>query len=137
MNKRVNILVVDDDQEIGFMFKLMLEHKGFLVTVTQRAEQLEYIIIRHSINLIILDMLIAGVKGTDVCARLKGNEATASIPIIMVTALPDCEKICIEAGANGFLAKPFEMAELISKINLLIGSTAIASNNSNPGHVSI
>ena len=125
MNKGVNILVVDDDQEIGFMFKLMLEHKGFSVTVTERAEQLEDIIIRHSIKIIILDMLIAGVKGTDVCARLKGNEATVNIPIIMVTALPDCEKICFQAGANGFLAKPFEMAELISKINLLIDTSAV------------
>lgn len=118
-------MVVDDDQEIGFMFKLMLEHKGFSVTVTERAEQLEDIIIRHSIKIIILDMLIAGVKGTDVCARLKGNEATVNIPIIMVTALPDCEKICFQAGANGFLAKPFEMAELISKINLLIDTSAV------------
>lgn len=126
MNKSGNILVVDDDQEIGFMLKLMLEHKGFSVTVSERAELLEDIIIRHSINIIILDMLIAGAQGTDICAKLKGNGATANIPIIMVTALPDCEKICLQAGASGFLAKPFEMADLISKINLLIDTSAIA-----------
>ncbi len=123
MIKGGNILVVDDDQEIGFMFKLMLEHKGFWVIVSERAEQLEDIIIRHSINIIILDMLIAGVKGTDVCMRLKSNPATAGVPIIMVTALPECEKICLQAGANSFLAKPFEMADLISKINVLINTS--------------
>jgi DNA-binding response OmpR family regulator len=119
------ILVVDDDQEIGFMLKLMLEHKGFSVTICERAENLEEIILQNNFSLIILDMLIAGIKGTDVCALLKSNLEIACIPVIMVTALPDSEKICLEAGADDFLPKPFEMGDLVSKINLLIKASAI------------
>lgn len=117
MNK---ILVVDDDQEIGFMLKLILEHKGFSVSLLERAENLEEIILQDNFSLIILDMLIAGKKGTDVCALLKSNPKITHIPILMITALPDIEKICLEAGADNFLSKPFEITDLISKINSLI-----------------
>lgn len=110
------ILVVDDDQEIGFMMKMMLEHKGFTVFVLERADRVEAAIKEYNIQLVILDMLIAGIKGTDVCVRLKANPDTKAIPVIMVTALPDIEKNCLEAGANDFLPKPFEMETLISKI---------------------
>lgn len=117
MNK---ILVVDDDHEIGFMLKLILEHRGFSVSLLERAENLEEIILKDNFMLIILDMLIAGTKGTDICKVLKSNPKITHIPILMITAFPDSEKICLEAGANNFLPKPFEMKELISKINLLI-----------------
>jgi DNA-binding response OmpR family regulator len=120
-----SILVVDDDQEIGFMLKLMLEHRGYAVTVLERAENLPDLIVQNNFNLVILDMLIAGVKGTDVCAQLKSDPRIAHIPIMMITALPDSEKICSAAGANDFLSKPFEMVEMVAKINLLISKTAL------------
>jgi DNA-binding response OmpR family regulator len=102
MNK---ILVVDDDQEIGNMLKLILEHKGFSVSVFDRAENLEGIILQDNFDLIILDMLIAGTKGTDVCSVLKCNPEIKSIPILMITALPDSEKTCLRAGADVFFSK--------------------------------
>jgi DNA-binding response OmpR family regulator len=120
MQKVPAILVVDDDESIGFMLKLMLEHKGFSVTLSERAQNLEDIIATNDITLIILDMLIADVKGTDVCIALKSNPATATIPIIMMTALPGIEKECQEAGADDFIAKPFEMDTFLSKINSFI-----------------
>lgn len=86
------VLVVDDDQEIGFMLKLILEHRGFSVTVLERAENLEEIILRDNFDLIVLDMLIAGTKGTDVCTVLKSHPKIKSIPILMITAFPDSEK---------------------------------------------
>ncbi len=119
------ILVVDDDQEIGFMLKMMLEHKGFSVSISQNAEHPEEIIRKNNFNLIILDMLIAGINGTDVCAQLKSQPDFAGIPILMITALPDSEKICLQAGANDFISKPFEMEAMISKINLLLNASAI------------
>jgi DNA-binding response OmpR family regulator len=120
MSKPATILVVDDDQEIGFMMKLMLEHKGYSVIIEERAERTEEILRNHSVDLVILDMLIAGVKGTDVSVRIKKNAATANIPVMMITALPDAEKICREAGADDFIYKPFEMQHLLSKINQLV-----------------
>jgi len=120
LTQAATILVVDDDAEIGLVLKLILEHKGFKVLLLQKAQEVENMISRHSIDLIILDMLIGGIKGTDVCAALKSNSNTLSIPVIMMTALPDAEQVCKEAGANGFLTKPFEIDSLIAKINELL-----------------
>ena len=117
MSKPLQILVVDDDEEIGIMLKIALEHKGYSVVVLQRTEQVEETIRQNNIGLIILDMLIGGVKGTEVCMRLKADSNTAHIPVMMLTALPEAEVVCKQAGADDFLSKPFEMSMLISKIN--------------------
>jgi DNA-binding response OmpR family regulator len=120
MKKTITILVVDDDEEIGFMLKLMLEHKGFSVIILQRVEQTEKVLKNNKVDLVILDMLIAGEKGTDLCIQLKNNPATSRLPVMMITALPDAETICALAGADDFLSKPFEMDEIISKVNYLL-----------------
>jgi DNA-binding response OmpR family regulator len=120
MSKAPQILVVDDDEDIGMMLKMTLEHKGFSVIVLQKSEQTEDVISRNDISLIILDMLIYGVKGTDVCMRLKENINTSHIPVIMLTALPGAEAVCKQAGADDFLSKPFEMNLLILKINQFV-----------------
>ena len=62
-------------------------------------------------------MLISGVNGTDVCAAIRKNEATTNTPVIMMSALHDAGPKCKKAGANDFIAKPFEMELLIGKIN--------------------
>jgi DNA-binding response OmpR family regulator len=113
------ILVVDDDLEITIMLKIMLEHKGMYVITINRTDQIPQILSNHKIDLIILDMLIAGVKGNELCNLLKKDAATAHYPIMMMTALPDAEKVCRENGADDFIAKPFEMMHMISKINKL------------------
>jgi DNA-binding response OmpR family regulator len=114
------ILVVDDDESIAFMLKMLLEHRGYTVIVNQDAKDLQTIINKNNIGLIILDMLISGVKGTNVCMELKNNDATKHIPVMMMTALPGIEKQCAEAGANDFIAKPFEIDLLLAKVKAFI-----------------
>lgn len=117
MEQKAKLLVVDDDSGIGEMLKTLLEFYGFNVVVTEQPEETEEIIINENIDLVMLDMLISGVNGTDVCARLRENTATKDIPVLMMSALHDAGEKCKEAGANDFIAKPFEMDELIEKIN--------------------
>jgi|SRR5690606_5014042 len=110
------ILVVDDDSGIGEMLKTLLEFYGYEVTVTEQPEETIEIIKNKDIELVMLDMLISGVNGTDVCMKLRDTEATAQIPVLMMSALHDAGIKCKKAGANDFIAKPFEMEELIGKI---------------------
>lgn len=117
MEKKAKILVVDDDSGIGEMLKTLLEFYGYEVEVTEKPEEAERIIIERKMDLVMLDMLISGVNGTDVCARLRQNQATAHIPILMMSALHDAGEKCRKAGANDFIAKPFEMDDLITKID--------------------
>ena len=121
MNKAANrILVLDDDPDIGIMIKIMLEYKGYSVILTDRADKAEDIIRTNNINLLIMDMLLSGVNGTDVCTALKQNSHTASIPIMMISAHPNAQQICMDAGANDFISKPFDMQDLIARIDRLL-----------------
>ncbi|MFD2516389.1 response regulator [Salinimicrobium flavum] len=117
MSQNIRILVVDDDSGIGEMLKTLLEFYDFKVVVTEKPEETEELVVKQNIDLVMLDMLISGVNGTDVCARLRKNEETAEVPVLMMSALHDAGKKCREAGANDFIAKPFEMEELIKKIH--------------------
>jgi DNA-binding response OmpR family regulator len=120
MAENTRILVVDDDSGIGEMLKTLLEFYGFEVTVSEKPDETEEIIKEKNIDLVMLDMLISGVNGTDVCARLRQHEATSKIPVLMMSALHDAGPKCKNAGANDFIAKPFEMEDLIAKINEIL-----------------
>ena len=119
MKKIAKILVVDDDPDIGTMLKMMLEYKGYAVTLLSNAGKTEQLLSNKVTDLVILDMLIAGTNGTDVCRSIRSNPLSAGVPVLMISALPDARKVCIDAGANDFISKPFEMQELLSKINNL------------------
>jgi DNA-binding response OmpR family regulator len=121
MENKKSILVVDDDQDIGTMLKMMLEYKGFAVKLLSNASHTEQMLSSQVTDLVILDMLIAGLNGTDVCRSIRSNPLSANIPVLMISALPDARKICIDAGANDFISKPFEMQDLVAKIKNLIG----------------
>lgn len=122
MEQKKRILVIDDDSGIGEMLKTLLEFYDFEVTVSEKPDEAEEIISEKNIDVVILDMLISGVNGTDVCRRLRKNESTADIPILMMSALHDAGKKCKEAGADDFIAKPFEMEDLIETINGVLSS---------------
>lgn len=120
MKENRNILVVDDDSGIGEMLKVLLELNGYSVSVTEKPDEAEVLIAQKDIDLVLLDKLISGVNGTEVCARLKNNQDTAEVPILMMSALHEAGEKCRDAGANDFIAKPFEMEDLLHKIEELI-----------------
>jgi Response regulator containing CheY-like receiver, AAA-type ATPase, and DNA-binding domains len=115
--KNDNILIIDDDLDIGRMLKLILEHKGFNVIFHENAEQVKEIMQQKEIDVLILDMLLSGVNGTEVCARLKKDPLIKNTPVIMMSAHPDARKTCMNAGADEFMSKPFDMQEMFVKIN--------------------
>jgi len=83
MNK---ILVVDDDHIIGEMLKFVLDSKGYLAVISDKPEQTVNNILQNSIDLVILDQFIFGVSGIEVCKKLKENETSAHVPILMMSA---------------------------------------------------
>jgi DNA-binding response OmpR family regulator len=129
MNKKEKILVLDDDPDIGTMIKMMLEYKGYSVTVSDRAEQANEILRTDAVDLIIMDMLLSGVNGTDLCSELKKDSSLAHTPVIMISAHPNAKEICLQAGADEFISKPFDMQDILSKIDHLI------QNSKNNGRV--
>lgn len=116
------ILIVDDDQTIGFMLKDILEFSGHDVTVSQEPRKTKENILKHDIELILLDKLISGVDGTDVCKSLKEDTEVAHLPVLMMSALHNVGEVCKSAGAIDFLAKPFDMETLNDKIDSILES---------------
>lgn len=126
MNK-FKILVVDDTVPILTMLKLMLERKGYEVTVKDNTNELEQALTELSPDLLVMDVLLSGVDGRDICMDLRKNNAFAAMPIIMISALHDAEPSCLAAGAQYFLSKPFNMVQFHLIITAAIASTKVDS----------
>ena len=120
MQEPQRILIIDDDPSIGEMLKDVLEFSGYQVVYSKRPDEAEKNIELHEVHLVLLDKLMSGVDGTDVCKRLKSNENVAKVPVVMMTALHDAKNVCIEAGATDFISKPFEMQTLLDTISRVL-----------------
>ena len=72
-----------------------------------------------------MDMLLSGADGTDICRRLKHDMKTSSIPILMFSAHPTAKETCLAAGADDFISKPFEMNDMISKVDFFLEKNKI------------
>ena len=120
MEKTTKILVVDDDSGIGEMLKTLLEFYGYEVDVTEKPLKAEELIQEKNIDIVLLDMLISGVDGTDVCAGIRQNPEISETPVLMMSALHDAGPKCKKAGANDFRAKPFEVEDLTERIEKIL-----------------
>ena len=116
-NEDYHILVIDDNEDILFMIKTMLEMKGYKVTAKDNPEKIELFIESAQPDIILMDMLLSGSDGREICRDLKQNKLISTIPVIMISALPDADISCKEAGTDYFLGKPFEMSDLFETIN--------------------
>ncbi len=112
------ILVVDDDPDILTAAQFILEDAGYEVATTEKGEYAEnlYNTNFHLPDLIILDVLLSGKNGWTICKNLKNNKKTKHIPVLMFSARPDAKRTSLEAGADAFLSKPFELEELLSLV---------------------
>lgn|SRR5690606_8059150 len=114
------ILIVDDDKGIGEMLQMLLEMNDHQVSVSDNPNETNKNILNQGIDLVLLDKLISGVDGIDVCTQVKNNEKTKHVRVLMMSALHEAERKCKNAGADDFIAKPFEIDELLEKVNELL-----------------
>jgi CheY-like chemotaxis protein len=118
--KPAHILVIDDNKDILFMLQAMLRLKEYTVSVKDNIENLEACIKELSPEVILMDMFLCGADGREICKRLKRNLAFSYIPIVMISAHPRAKAECLEAGANYFLEKPFEMNDLYQAVSKVL-----------------
>ncbi|TMC18812.1 MAG: response regulator [Chloroflexi bacterium] len=110
------ILVVDDEPDILEFLQVILEEEGYLVATTEKGEYVEKLHAGGLPDLILLDVLLSGKDGREIVKQLKSQEETKSIPIIMFSAHPSAEKTAREAGADDFVAKPFQIDFLLAVV---------------------
>ena len=115
-SKQKKLLVVDDEPDILEFLQVILEEEGYTVAVTGKGEYLEKLNNGVLPDLILLDMWLSGKDGREIVKYLKSQEKTRHIPIIMFSAHPRAEEAALKAGANDFMAKPFDIDVLLNKI---------------------
>ena len=110
------ILVIEDNQDILQLYSIILSSRNYEVLGKENSANADAVIKEFSPSVIILDMLLSGLSGLDICRQLKNDPATSHIPVIMVSAHSSGKEKCMEAGADFYVAKPFEMVEFLSTI---------------------
>jgi DNA-binding response OmpR family regulator len=117
MNKR--ILLLEDEKNILDLMQEILEGEGYNVIAFNQYESVEEII-EFAPHLILLDIRLSNGYGHLLCEDLKANPKTSHIPVILVSGAGNLEKIAKDYNADNFLAKPFDMEDLINMVKLYV-----------------
>ena len=124
MNQKraASVLIVDDEARNRELLRVMLTPEGLDLTTAASGEEALAMVAQHPPDLILLDVMMPGMDGYEVALRIKSDENTKSIPIVMVTALDDhkARVLGLGAGAEDFLTKPLDRAELQVRVRNLL-----------------
>jgi len=117
-----SVLIVDDEEKNIKLIKLMLKAEDYRLFEAQSGEEALRAVAETPPDLILLDVMMPGIDGFEVCRSLKQEEQTRIIPIVMVTALREREHrlAALKAGADDFLSKPVDQTELVVRIKSLL-----------------
>jgi len=115
-------LVAEDDQDIGQLLALYLQKAGFTPTVVTNGRDVVPRVKREPPDVIILDVMMPGMDGLDVCRALRADPDTAAVPVIMLTAKgEESDRIVgLELGADDYITKPFSPNEVIARVRALL-----------------
>lgn len=116
------ILVVDDEHAIGDMICTALEMAGYRCLRADNAQQAHALIIDEKPDLVLLDWMMPGTSGLELARRLRRNELTAKLPLIMLTAKSEEDNRIqgLDAGADDYITKPFSTRELTARIKAVL-----------------
>ena len=116
------ILIVEDEGDIADLVKYHLEKAGLSARTVSDGRQALELIVREHPDLIILDLLLPGLEGLEVCRRLRGSSSTQDIPIIILTArVEEVDRIVgLELGADDYVIKPFSPRELVARVKAVL-----------------
>ena len=120
------LLIVSDDRTIAELLKHHIAATGFTKTTTPSGDEAMSLVEEISPDLLILDWMIEGTSGIEVCRRIRRGRSTAKLPIIMLTARGEEEDRIrgLETGADDFVSKPFSPKELVARANALLRRSA-------------
>ncbi|HSA78781.1 MAG TPA: response regulator transcription factor [Nitrospirota bacterium] len=119
------ILIVDDEPDLVELVSYNLKKEGFKVSTAPDGEEALEKVRKSSFDLVILDLMLPGIQGSELCRTLRSNPKTETLPIIMLTAKGDvADKIRgLETGADDYMTKPFSPKELVARVKAILRRT--------------
>lgn len=127
------ILIVDDEQDIVKLIRFHLEKNGYKVVCAYNGEDALFFARTERPELIILDIMLTGIDGLEVCKRLKMNPELANIAIVMLTAKGEKDDVTVglRLGADDYVTKPFSPKELIARVEAVLRRMKTSSTKKN------
>jgi two-component system phosphate regulon response regulator PhoB len=116
------ILVVEDDSNLALLLAYNLEAEGYVVESVERGDEAELRLAENPPDLVILDWMLPGVSGLEICRRLRARENTRRLPIIIVTARgEEAQRVRgLSLGADDYVIKPFSVPELMARVRAVL-----------------
>lgn len=137
--QKQKILAVDDEQNILELIRYNLHEDGYEVVTATTGEEALDILDEQRPDLIMLDIMLPGQDGLQVCKKIKNNKETSNIPIIMLTARgEEIDKVLgLEMGADDYVVKPFGVRELLARVKALLRRASIHPEEEQPQQISV
>lgn len=131
----VRILVVEDEADLRELIQYNLKRGGFQVDTAEAGEKAIQAVSQSPPHLILLDLLLPGMDGLEVCRRLKSHPRTASIPVIMVTAKGEDADVVkgLELGADDYVTKPFSPRVLLARVRAVLRRHRLGGSSQGEG----
>ncbi|NUP94983.1 MAG: response regulator [Planctomycetaceae bacterium] len=122
MSKREKIAVIEDEADILEVVQYNLRREGYLVVASRNGEEGLDRVRKENPDLVLLDLMLPGLDGLEVCKRLQADPVTASIPVIMVTAKGEESDVVLglQLGADDYVTKPFSPKELLARVKAVL-----------------
>lgn len=120
-NKRV--LVIDDDNDILDIMEEILTYEGFEVSRLAETGNIAPDVQKYDPDIIIMDYILQGINGGEICHQIKTNPQTSTIPIILISAYPRVFNSLGTYGCDAFISKPFDLNQIVDRIHDLISSS--------------
>ena len=116
------VLIVEDEESLVELLRYNFETEGFAVVTVHRGDEVQVTVAEETPDIVVLDWMLPGVSGIEVCRRLRANAATRALPILMLTARVDeADRIRgLSTGADDYVVKPFSVNELIARVKALL-----------------
>jgi DNA-binding response OmpR family regulator len=121
----MDILVAEDDRDIAELISHYLKKAGWSTHLVEAGDQALAYLRNHPVDIVILDLMLPGMSGLEVCQALRASRETAFVPVIMLTARTDeADRVRgLELGADDYVGKPFSPNELVARIRALMRRT--------------
>jgi two-component system, OmpR family, phosphate regulon response regulator PhoB len=122
MESAPHILVVEDETALAELIRYNLAAQGFRTAVAADGEEAEVLIAEERFDLVVLDWMLPGMSGLELCRRLRRREGTTTIPVLMLTARgEEADRIRgLSTGADDYVVKPFSVPEMVARVKALL-----------------